>query len=63
MLIFMKVDYESLKKIDVLFEISHRISIQIYKLKNLLSIRSKNSTIDYLNRDEINVMICYICTE
>ena len=53
---------ESLKKIDVLFKISHRISIQIYKLKNLLSISSGNSTIDYLNIDEINYMICHICT-
>ena len=32
---------QSLKKIDVLFEISHRILIQIYNLKNLLSIRSE----------------------
>ena len=38
---------ESLKKIDVLFKISHRIiSIHIANLKNLLSIRSENSTID-----------------
>ena len=37
----------------VLFKITHRISIQIYNLKNLLSIRSGNSTIDYLNIDEI----------
>ena len=54
---------ESLKKIDVLFKITNRISIQIYNLKNLLSIRSENSTIDYLNIDEINFMICHICTE
>ena len=43
---------QSLKKIDVLFKISHKISI-----------RSENSTIDYLNRDKINFMICHICTE
>ena len=54
---------ESLKKIDVLLKISHRISIQIYNLKNVLSIRSENSTINYLNRDEINFMICHICTQ
>ena len=56
---------KSLKKIDVLFKITHRISIQIYNLKNLLilSIRSENSANDYLNIDEINFMICHICTE
>ena len=54
---------ESLKKIDVLFKITHRISIQMYNLKNLLSIRSENSNINYLNRDEINYMIYHICTE
>ena len=53
---------QSLKKIDVLFKSSHRILIQIYNLKNLLSLRSENCTIDYLNRDEINFMICHICT-
>ena len=51
---------ESLKKIDVLFKITHRISIQIYNLKNLLSLHSENSTIDYLNIYEINFMICHI---
>ena len=46
------------------FEVGLRIiSIQISNLKNLLSIRSGNSTIDYLNIDEINYMICHICTE
>ena len=45
---------ESLKTIDVLVKISHIISIHISNLKNLLSIRSENSTIDYLNKDEIN---------
>ena len=54
---------ERLKKIDVLLKITHRISIQISNLKNLLSIRSGNRTIDYLNIDEINYMICHICTE
>ena len=54
---------ESLKKIDGLLKITHRISIQISNLKNLLSIRSGNRTIDYLNIDEINYMICHICTE
>ena len=54
---------QSLKKIDVLFKITHRISIQISNIKNLLSIRSGNGTIDYLNIDEINYMICHICTE
>ena len=52
--------HESLKKMDVLL---HRISIQIYNLKNLSSICSGNSTIDYLDIDEINYMICHICTE
>ena len=53
----------SLKKIDVLYKISHRISIHISNLKNLLSSCSGNCTIEYLNRDEINFMICHICTE
>ena len=43
-----------------LFKITHRISIQIYNLKNFLTIRSENSTIDYLNIDEINFMICHV---
>ena len=38
----------SLKKIDVLFKSTHRILIQIYNMKNLLSIRSETSTIDYI---------------
>ena len=41
---------ESLKKIDVLFKITHRISIQIYNLKNLLSIRTPFS----------HIIICYM---
>ena len=55
---------ESLKKINVLFKISHVISIHISNMKNLLSIRSENNTIHYLNIEEINFMIHYnICTE
>ena len=54
---------ERLKESYVLFKISHRISIQISNLKNLLYSRSENSNIDYLNKDEINFMICHICTE
>ena len=43
--------------------VSFKISLHIDNMKNVLSIRSENSTNDYLNRDEINFMICHICTE
>ena len=50
---------ESLKKIDVLFKISHIISIHISNMKNVSSISSENSTINYLSKEEINFMIHY----
>ena len=63
MLIFMKLDYVRAWRKLMYYVKLHILITQIYNLKNLLSIRSGNSTIDYLNIDEINYMICHICTE
>ena len=53
----------TIKKINKSFKVSHIILTHINNLKTLLSIRSGEHGIEYLNREEINDMINYICTE
>ena len=53
----------TIKKINKSFKDSQRILTHINNLKTVLSIRSGDHGIEYLNREEINYMIHYICTE
>ena len=47
----------TIKKINKSFEVSHIILAHINNIKTLLSIRSGEHGIEYLNREEINYMI------